>query len=69
MPALPPSVVEQVQYLLCDAQTSGGLLAAVPEAIAGDVIRALEKVGTLAAVQIGRIIGPGDGKIRVRTAA
>jgi selenide,water dikinase len=60
---------QEEQYLLCDAQTSGGLLAAVPEAIAGDVIRALEKVGTLAAVQIGRIIGPGDGKIRVRTAA
>jgi len=56
---------QEEQFLLCDAQTSGGLLAAVPETIAGDVIRALTEVGTLAAVQVGRIVGPGDGKIRV----
>jgi selenide,water dikinase len=59
---------QEEQYLLCDAQTSGGLLAAVPEAIAGDVVRALEKAGTLTAAQIGRIVGPGDGKIRVTNA-
>jgi selenide,water dikinase len=59
---------QEEQFLLCDAQTSGGLLAAVPEAVAGDVIRALTAAGTLAAVQIGRIVGPGDGKIRVTRA-
>jgi selenide,water dikinase len=56
---------QEEQFLLCDAQTSGGLLAAVPEAIVGDVIRALMEVRTLAAAQVGRIVGPGDGKIRV----
>jgi selenide,water dikinase len=56
---------QEEQFLLCDAQTSGGLLAAVPEAIVSDVIRALTEVRTLAAAQVGRIVGPGDGKIRV----
>ena len=56
---------QEEQYLLCDAQTSGGLLAAVPAGIAGDVARALTDAGTLAAARIGRIVGPGDGKITV----
>ena len=60
---------QEEQFILCDAQTSGGLLAAVPEAIAGEVVRALTEVGTLAAAQIGRIVGAGDGKIRVSMAS
>src|SRR4051794_6841668 len=58
-------VPQEEQLLLCDAQTSGGLLAAVPERIAGDVTRALEAAGTLASAVVGRITGPGGGKIRV----
>ena len=48
-----------------DAQTSGGLLAAVPEVVAGEVTRALASAGTLASATVGRITGTGSGKIRV----
>jgi selenide,water dikinase len=60
-----PDLPQEEQFILCDAQTSGGLLASVPEAVADDVVRALTVAGTLVAVNIGRIVGPGDGKIRV----
>jgi selenide,water dikinase len=53
------------QLLLCDAQTSGGLLAAVPSEMAKDVVRALSKAGTPAADVVGRIDEGGAGKIRV----
>lgn len=53
------------QLLLCDAQTSGGLLAAVPEAQTDEVCRALSAAGTLASAIVGRITGAGSGKIRV----
>jgi selenide,water dikinase len=60
-----PNVSQEEQLLLCDAQTSGGLLAAVPERIADDVSRALTAAGTLASAIVGRITGVGGGKIRV----
>jgi selenide,water dikinase len=60
-----PSVEPDEQLLLCDAQTSGGLLAAVPETIAPRVASALTKAGTLAAAVIGRIVGTGNGQIVV----
>ncbi|HEX3148392.1 MAG TPA: selenide, water dikinase SelD [Gemmataceae bacterium] len=56
---------QEQQFLLCDAQTSGGLLAAVPATIADTVAAALRNAGTLAAAQVGRIIGPGTGRIVV----
>ena len=58
-------VSQEDQLLLCDAQTSGGLLAAVPEALAEEVARALSTAGTLASAVVGRISGVGSGKIRV----
>ncbi|MBP3953782.1 selenide, water dikinase SelD [Gemmata sp. G18] len=58
-------VSPEQQLLLCDAQTSGGLLAAVPEAIADDVTRALSAAGVLASAIVGKITGPGAGRIRV----
>jgi selenide, water dikinase len=60
-----PEVSESDQLLLCDAQTSGGLLAAVPASIADDVIAAWRKAGTPAAAVIGRIEAKGNGNIRV----
>ena len=60
-----PGVSPEQQLLLCDAQTSGGLLAAVPEAIADDVTRALSAAGTLASAVVGKITEPGAGRIRV----
>jgi selenide,water dikinase len=58
-------VSQEEQLLLADAQTSGGLLAAVPESQAEAVARALASAGTLASALVGRITGPGSGKIRV----
>ena len=51
------------QLILCDAQTSGGLLAAIPESIADEVVAALKAAGTLAADVVGRITKPGAGRI------
>ena len=60
-----PEISEEEQLLLCDAQTSGGLLAAVPEASAQAVMHAFSEAGTLAAAMVGRIEAEGDGRINV----
>lgn len=60
-----PDVTPEEQLLLSDAQTSGGLLAALPEAQASEAVRALNEAGTLAAAIVGRITGPGTGRIEV----
>jgi selenide,water dikinase len=60
-----PEVSQREQLLLSDAQTSGGLLAAIPAALSGDVVQALTEAGSLAAAVVGHIIGPGSGRIRV----
>ncbi|MFC1717058.1 selenide, water dikinase SelD [Candidatus Poribacteria bacterium] len=44
------------QMILCDAQTSGGLLISVSEKNSVALLRSLEDSGVLAATQIGRII-------------
>lgn len=62
-----PEISEDEQLLLCDAQTSGGLLAAIPEAAAEAVVGALTEAGTLAAAIVGRIEAAGDGRIIVTT--
>jgi selenide,water dikinase len=58
-------VTPEQQLLLCDAQTSGGLLAAVPASQVRDAVAALTAAGTLAAAVVGRITDPGTGRIRV----
>lgn len=58
-------ITPQEQLLLSDAQTSGGLLAAVPAEQASEAAKALSSAGTLAAAIVGRIVGPGTGRIRV----
>lgn len=63
--AFAADVSKEEQLLLCDAQTSGGLLAAVPAAQADAVVAALSAAGTLAAAVVGRITGEGAGKISV----
>ena len=59
-----PDVDEATRTLLCDAQTSGGLLAAVPAGQAVDLAAAWAEAGYQAAV-IGRIEAPGDSVLRV----
>lgn len=53
------------QLLLCDAQTSGGLLASLPAASAERAVAVLREAGIQAAAVIGEVSGPGNGKIHV----
>jgi selenide,water dikinase len=59
-------VDETTRVLLCDAQTSGGLLLAVPAARADALVAALTKEGAPAAARIGRVTAGPAGTIQVR---
>jgi selenide,water dikinase len=53
--------------ILFDAQTSGGLLIAVAESAAPDLVARLREEGSLEAAVIGRVVGDGTGRIFVRS--
>ena len=59
-------IAETDRLLLCDAQTSGGLLLAVDHARADEMIEALVAAGTPCAATIGTVTGTGDGRISVK---
>jgi selenide,water dikinase len=52
------------QMILCDAQTSGGLLMSVPSENSAAMLKSLEDSGALAAARIGRIVEDETCKIR-----
>lgn len=56
------------QMILCDAQTSGGLLIAVPPSRADKLLKNLEQAGIESAAAIGEIISEPQGRIRVSKA-
>lgn len=56
---------ENDKLLVCDAQTSGGLLMAVPENLAGALLASLERRGVTSAAVVGRITGKGAASARV----
>jgi selenide,water dikinase len=58
-------VDEITKLMLADAQTSGGLLIALPEAKAPALLAALKKEGTPVAVVIGRVVAGQAGTIAV----
>jgi selenide, water dikinase len=58
-------ITDNDQLLLCDAQTSGGLLAAVPADQAADVVRELQQAGISAAAVVGSIQEGDPGRIHV----
>ena len=58
-------VGEDAQILLCDAQTSGGLLIAVPAARCDGLVAAIRSGGQTVAAVIGEIAGAGQGQIVV----
>jgi len=60
-----PGVDEVTRVLLHDAQTSGGLLLAVPVERVDALLTALKKEGTPAAARIGRVTSGSAGAIRV----
>ncbi len=53
------------QLLLCDAQTSGGLLVALPEKDAENYLNALHRAGIKEASKIGQFQEKGKGRIAV----
>ncbi|MBE0650718.1 MAG: selenide, water dikinase SelD [Bacteroidales bacterium] len=54
------------QLLLCDAQTSGGLLVALPEQDADKYLRVLHEAGLINASLVGRFKDNGKGIISVK---
>jgi selenide, water dikinase len=58
-------VEKHEQLLLCDAQTSGGLLASLPASDAEALIAALRIGGVPEAAVVGQIVEEGTGQIRV----
>jgi len=56
---------ETDQLILCDAQTSGGLLLAVPPARLKSLLVALRQRKVDPIAEIGEITTPGDGRIQV----
>jgi selenide,water dikinase len=61
-------VDKPAQLVLCDAQTSGGLLMAVAEDRAERLVEALTARGTLAAAVVGRVEAGEPGRMRVTAA-
>ena len=58
-------VTDDEQLLLCDAQTSGGLLMAVPAGRGPELVAALERRGTPAAALVGEITDGPAGRMEV----
>ena len=62
-PALPAEMVD----LCYDAQTSGGLLIAMPEAKVADFLQALHDADVPHAAVVGRVVEKGTGRVSLRT--
>jgi selenide,water dikinase len=60
-----PALSKEEQLLLCDAQTSGGLLASVSSADAERLVAALRAAGVGDATVVGRVERTGKGQIAV----
>ncbi len=60
------AVSEVWRVLLCDAQTSGGLLASIPARQGDEAVRALHGAGVASAAVVGRFTTKGEGRIEVQ---
>ena len=58
-------LTEHQQLLMCDAQTSGGLLISVPQVKLDELIRELESSGVATRAIIGEITSEDRGSIKV----
>jgi selenide,water dikinase len=62
---LSPEISRSQQALLCDPQTSGGLLVACSEASVGDVLAAFQRGGFERASVIGKMASDGAPQVSV----
>ena len=58
-------ISEDAKLLLCDAQTSGGLLISVPEQRANLLLEELDAAGVTGATIIGEVLAEGKSRIEV----
>lgn len=58
-------IARTVKVLFCDAQTSGGLLAAVESDKAEEIVRRIQDETGMRAATIGRVVGEGTSRISV----
>ncbi len=58
---------DHLRLMLCDAQTSGGLLIAIPDEHANDFLSALRDAGLSESQMVGRVVGKGVGKIYLKS--
>ncbi len=58
-------LADHERLILCDAQTSGGLLIAVPREREAELVRDLERRGTPAAASIGELIAGPPGSLEI----
>ena len=59
-----PELTEQDQLLLCDAQTSGGLLISAPADKEDALLAELKTAGVPSPAVVGRITGASEGRIK-----
>lgn len=59
------NITEEVQMLLCDAQTSGGLFISIAKERSGDLLNLLHKKGLTSSKIIGEVIEPEEQRIYV----
>jgi selenide,water dikinase len=63
-----PGVPKEEQLLLCDAQTSGGLLVSVPARETERLLASMHNSGVPSAKVVGQIEAAGNGRIEVTAA-
>ncbi len=61
-----PSIGRETRLVLCDAQTSGGLLISLPQNTARNLLDDLWQEGLSSSAIIGTITGKGTGRIKIR---
>jgi selenide,water dikinase len=61
-----PGFTHEEQLLVCDAQTSGGMVISVPEAKLDAMLASLRKHNALVAVEIGEVVADHPGRVNVR---
>ncbi len=55
------------QLILCDAQTSGGLIIVLPQGKKDRLLKTLKENGVVGSAEIGEFLADGEGRIAVRS--